>query len=198
MHKGVILLVKATNREEATDQANEFMEGYQNEIWDWFVIGGRWSGTLNTLNNQFMVEADKILRKDDKDYVTTKDVEDNKQVLQDLWASMGGTGHNPYSRDAYNQDGNTDDIVPLSDCLEIVKEWVQDSEAESTRVLEEGKKNWPNDKHMQGYFMKRAGELLAEYFCFDTNVYNVNDGSYKLPKGEDIKDFFAVMIDMHN
>lgn len=48
MHKGVILLTKAKNREEAKAKAEEFLEPYgDGDVWDWYVIGGRWSGTLD-------------------------------------------------------------------------------------------------------------------------------------------------------
>lgn len=46
MHKGVILLVKASNRQEATDKAETFLNKHEGKVWDWYQIGGRWSGTL--------------------------------------------------------------------------------------------------------------------------------------------------------
>ncbi len=41
MHKGVILLIKASQRDEAKDKVQEFMVQYgDGDIWDWYVIGG--------------------------------------------------------------------------------------------------------------------------------------------------------------
>ena len=48
MHKGVILLVKSENKDNVNGLVEEFMEPYGNgNVWDWYVIGGRWSGTLS-------------------------------------------------------------------------------------------------------------------------------------------------------
>ena len=47
MHKGVILLTKASDKEEALDSVREFLENYgDGDVWDWYQIGGRWSNTL--------------------------------------------------------------------------------------------------------------------------------------------------------
>ncbi len=48
MHKGVILLMKAGDRKEAEAKAEEFLNsGYgDGRVWDWYVIGGRWTGLL--------------------------------------------------------------------------------------------------------------------------------------------------------
>ena len=58
MHKGVILLIKASQRDEAKDKVQEFMVHYgDGDIWDWYVIGGRWSGTLNSKSKEFFTEG---------------------------------------------------------------------------------------------------------------------------------------------
>ena len=60
MHKGVILLTKASDRDEAVSQVESFLENYgDGDVWDWYVIGGRWSGTLNTKAKEFFVAAEK-------------------------------------------------------------------------------------------------------------------------------------------
>jgi hypothetical protein len=46
MHKGVILLTKADNESEAVLNAEDFLADFQNHVWDWYYIGGRWSGAL--------------------------------------------------------------------------------------------------------------------------------------------------------
>lgn len=57
MHKGVIILVKANDRYDAYKNTVEFLESYQDTVWDWYQIGGRWSRTLNPLNKQFDAKA---------------------------------------------------------------------------------------------------------------------------------------------
>ena len=47
MHKGVICLTKATDKQDAISNVESFLESYgDSKVWDWYEIGGRWSGTL--------------------------------------------------------------------------------------------------------------------------------------------------------
>jgi hypothetical protein len=44
MHKLVICLTKAQNKGEARGNVEDFLEQYgDGDVWDWYVIGGRWS-----------------------------------------------------------------------------------------------------------------------------------------------------------
>jgi len=48
MHKGVILIVKADDKDEAQTRAEEFLEQYgDGDVWDWYAFGGRWTGLLD-------------------------------------------------------------------------------------------------------------------------------------------------------
>lgn len=44
MHYVSFLAVEADNQEQALSAAHTFMEGYENQAYDWYVVGGRWSG----------------------------------------------------------------------------------------------------------------------------------------------------------
>src|SRR5512147_5592 len=51
MHKGVILLVQANSAATAIRAANGFLANYDGEtsangVFDWYQVGGRWTGTL--------------------------------------------------------------------------------------------------------------------------------------------------------
>ena len=200
MHKGVILLVKAETEQDAKEKATNFMDRYQDTVWDWYVIGGRWSGILNDLATKFSNKADKILKKEKHGFITQKEVTDKQPELQKLWEDLGGSGTNPLGRSTYDSEGATDDVMPLKDCLETVLDWVQDPELESDKVLAELETEYPKEgdakNFMRGYLLKKAGSLLEEDFFFDTNVYNVEDWNYSIP--DDIDGWFAVVIDMHN
>lgn len=61
MHKGIILLVKCRDKESAFHKVELFMPRYGNgKVWDWWRIGGRWSGTLNKYNNEFLKVMDGL------------------------------------------------------------------------------------------------------------------------------------------
>ena len=202
MHKGIILLIKANDRVLAKEKADEFMEGYgDGKVWDWYVIGGRWSRMLNPLTTPFFKKAKTMMNKGRKEkaiYMST--VESNKHKLQELWEKIGGKRTNPYSSDQYDQEGELDDIMPLKDCVDMVKNYGFDSLKQANKELRDAKKRYcQKDKEvysMYGYCLKIAGNIFAQDFCFECNVYNTEDWNYSIP--EDTKGYYAVVVDIHN
>ena len=202
MHKGIMLIVKSDNKEEALERARNFLEEYQDQVWDWYAIGGRWTQTLCPKYTKFIDWADKYLKgKSGKDYISNKDTKDNQELLQAEWVKLGMSGQNPYA-DHYKlpEEGGFYDVWPLNQCLDIVKKWQQT--VEDAKKEEEKAKEWLNgirakdDYHMYGYSLKIAANLYYQSFCFDTNVFNVEKYDYSIP--EDVKGFFVVMVDIHN
>jgi hypothetical protein len=219
MHKAVILLVKkddmATDPESIEQKVNEFMEQYgEGDVWDWYVIGGRWSGTLLEHTKPFYKKAEDFLREkypnEAHGFITTTMVEEQADALQAIWIEMGGQNVNPYNRDQYVMTGNySDDIMPLIDCIPIINDWALDMKEEAencfAKILEEkkkeklaavnGEKIWP----MSGYYAGKYHSLSNDSFSFDSNVYDIdnqtNDPGQALSEPEN---YFAVMIDMHN
>lgn len=203
MHKAVILLVKAENKESTVEQAHSFMEPYgESKVWDWYKIGGRWSGELAPMYKEFIEKSKDILKPEKEGFLSTQEVNSKQPELQVLWEQLKGLGPNPYS-DHYKlpDEGGEYDVMPLSECLEIVKEWWQDPVKEGLKQLEEAKrwlkpKNEKDDYNMYGYCLREASNLFQQHFSFDTNVYNTETFDFSIP--EDPSGFFAVMIDMHN
>lgn len=52
MHKGIILLVKAISYDKAKLSAENFLEENKYRNWDWYQIGGRWTGLLDGYDPQ--------------------------------------------------------------------------------------------------------------------------------------------------
>ena len=68
MHKGVILLVKTLDKEEALNEVESFLEPYgEGDVWDWYRIGGRWNNTLAPKDKLdiFKEKCDTILVKEE-------------------------------------------------------------------------------------------------------------------------------------
>ena len=207
MHKGVILLVKADDRDDAIGQAKEFLGEYGNgDVWDWFVIGGRWSGNLNTLSKTFYEKAKVLFEQaypnEANPFLSTKMVNEQAQGLQEIWESIGGKDQNPYSRSGYVNYGFEDDCIPLTNCIPVIQDWKKDMVAEAETIwnkMIEAKANSAHEYDMSGYYAGIYRDLKYDNFSFESNVYDVvnrtNDPSQAL---ENPEQWWAVQIDMHN
>jgi len=211
MHKAVILLVKAGNKEQAIQAAKEFLDDYKDSVWDWYAIGGRWTGVLCPFYSEFVKQASEILECNHIHGFIPQDEVDRKQpILINIWEKLGGRGPNPYS-DHYKlpDDGGEYDVVPLSSCIDKVKERQQTIEHAHTVkkkadlwLAKGGNKNKVGEPYddwaMYGYSLKNASDLYQQDFCFSCNVFNTKKYDYSIPEAEDIPNWFAVMVDMHN
>lgn len=207
MHKGVILLTEASNKKEALEKVESFLEPYgKGNVWDWYAIGGRWNNTLapKELIDQFHIVVDnQILKKTDgMPFISQQQVEQNQDKLQEAWESLELKGLNPYCNHyQLPEEGNTYDVVKLSDCIDTVKEWiinVPGALEELWNSMVEARKEVDNYKYsMVGYLAGKYKDLEYDNFSFETNVYNIDtDEAEKLP--ELLDGWWAVMVDMHN
>ena len=205
MHKGVILLIKTSDKDEAKDKVQEFMVQYgDGDVWDWYVIGGRWSGTLNSKTKEFFEKAEAHFKatypERENEFISTDMVKEQTDTLNTIWSEIGGEGSNPYARSSYNDFGYDDDALPLSECKDVVLEWKKDIEVEAEvfwdKMLEAKKKEGYD---MSAYYANRYAEMKYDEFCFESNVYDTeletNDPTKAL---ENADQYFAVMVDMHN
>lgn len=204
MHKGVILLTKASDREEAIDNVESFLESYgDGDVWDWYQIGGRWSNTLASKDKK--EEWGNIIKtflKQEEWGISQQEINNNAVRLQEEWEKLGLKGRNPYS-DHYSlpKDGDEYDILPLSECIDVVKEWVKDRKEEMAAVwgkMIEAKKDVEYGKYdMSGYYAGVYRDLNYGNFSFECNVFDTdNFESETIP--EEIEGWWAVMVDMHN
>jgi len=60
MHYLKIVLVKAFNKEEAIDKADEVVQSYEGFSWDWYETGGRWKDVLEENCERLDLCWDKI------------------------------------------------------------------------------------------------------------------------------------------
>ena len=205
MHKAIMLMVEAENREEAKEKAEHFLEENKNDVWDWYCIGGRWSGTLNKNCKKFFEEVDKKYPVKKDDYGRSYQfIEEHQVEFQAIWTGLGETSENPYSRDTFithdYEATYPDDILPLSKCITIVRDWQQKPE-DGLKEIEKAKRwlkptNKKDDYNMYGYCLKCASYILQEDFSFETNIFNTEDFDFSIPKK--LSGWYVVMVDMHN
>jgi hypothetical protein len=203
MHKGIILLVKATDREDATEQVREFMEPYGNgKVWDWYVIGGRWSNILIPTDKakSYAEYAHSVLvpLPQHPDFIAEDEVKAKLPLLQAKWKELGLAGNCSHTDNySLSNDGDAYDVVPIADCIEKVKSWVKDVPVEMEKTWEKLVEAKAKGKGMVGYYAGQLYDLDYGNFCFDSNVYDVTeDKAESIP--EDTTGYFAVMVDIHN
>lgn len=209
MHKGVILLLKASDTSDAKDKADEFMEDYgKGNVWDWYRIGGRWQNALAPKD-----KVDEFTKWVNEKYPITKgsypvDKIENPQVrpvIQRKWEELGLKGKNPfYSSYGFELEDGEDchNIVPLNLCQEVVVDWLLDIEKISDEAFEKMLEARKEEKEKgkgttSAYYADKYSKIKYRDFSFECNVYDCEVGtSEKMP--DDISGYFAVMIDMHN
>lgn len=217
MHKGVLLLTKALDREEALNNVSNFMEDYQDNVFDWYAIGNRWHNILAP--KEKLDEFDKWVKKTYKHAFTENvgyainDLENNKdrKKIQQKWESLGLKGKNIYysayghsTLSGFGLPEEEDDYncILLKDCLDTVKEWCQDldrcTEELWKKALEHKAEEEKEGKGtLSAYYAKKYANMKYENFCFDTNVFNIDEyEAEKIP--EDIENYYVVVVDMHN
>lgn len=198
MHKGIIILVKTSNKDEALEAVKEFLLAHKEDVWDWYQIGGRWHNILAPMCDEFFEKKNSILGKSDLYSIDL--IEEKQNDLQKLWVDLGGKGYNPFfSQYNLSENGDYYDVLPLSECILKVKEWVQTVED----VKEKKAYEWLNKEDVNGEkyddwwnYLKIATDLYQQAFCFNCNVFNIEACNYSIP--EDVENYFAVMIDIHN
>ncbi len=199
MHKAVILLTKANDSKiEALENVRKFLRGYENDVWDWYAIGGRWN---NHLAPEFetwrKIAHEKILTPLKGGGIAHNNIKDKHADLQAAWRALGMAGQHPYC-DHYHlpEDGNVYDVMPLKDCLSFVSSWVQDPKKVEEK-LNHDKEYWKDDPSMLEYLDGLYLSYKDGEFSFESNVYNIDTGEAEsLPKN--ITNYWAVMVDMHN
>lgn len=182
MHKGVILIVEAGNREEAIDNAECFLSDYgEGRVWDWYEIGGRWTGQLDGY------EPDKDPINYEKcDLCEGTGVREDMEV-KDGCNACAGKG----VRLKWQFAPHENDVMPLADCIEAVKRYGGHTGAK-IKEYEKHEKEAVR-KSEKGYYKKCIGELMMEEFCFDADIYNVSSFDYSIP--DDLSGFWAVVVD---
>jgi hypothetical protein len=189
MHTGVIILVKAKSRAQAIKAAENFLEPYgDNIVWDWYQIGGRWTGTLTGYDPE----------KDPRNHETCDDCDGtgfrcdslgNENRAEDPTYTCNGCGlydetkkvwvHGPLGPGRRVKWPGIwvavdDNAMPLSDdgVAAKVRELARDSEKD------------------------RLAENFGDGFDIYSYVFDAERETHSLPCS--FEGYWAVMVDMHN
>jgi len=213
MHKGIIILTKAGDKSEATTNVNSFLDEGGEQIFDWYVIGGRWTGVLDKYDPEedernyetCLICGGTGLRNDDlgkehrskdPDYKCNGCATYNNETKQYEYGKFGKG-----RRLKWSLEPHANNVMLLAKCIDVVREWSQDpiidgmlgvNKAVEWLNGERGK----NDYRMYGYALHCASLLLRQSFSPECNVYNIESFDFSIP--ENIDDYYAVMVDIHH
>jgi len=190
MHKGVILLVKEKNREDAKTSIQEFMSNKQENTIDWWEIGGRWMGLLD----------DYKPYKDDSQFITcslcngTGLSNENDKKNTNLCTNCNGLGKKlPYTLTEHKND-----IMLLKDCIEKVKGYGMSMEDKAELYWEKmlnAKKRRDKKDTLSAYYAGKYNICRYDTFGTESDVYDIEKTVHKIP--DDITDYWAGIIDFH-
>lgn len=211
MHHAVILLVVASSRKEALTLVREFLEQHRDTMFDWFQIGGRWTGQLapRDLLSEFNVRVASILKQKPGDVFLPQSAVDEKAAdLQQAWESLGLHGKCTYT-DHYRlpDDGGFYDVVPLEQVYDVIEtEWKCDRKAAADKewalVMEskaEEDKEPSTNFRMSAYHARIYANHLDGNFCWQSRLYNITETEAEtMPERQEAGKYFAVLIDMHD
>ena len=210
MHKRIIILTKAEDREDALANVETFLEQYQYDVWDWYAIGNRWHNALAPKEkldafNNWIKEEYKHVFKDGFNNPNKLEKDGNREKIQAMWNEFGLTGTNPFYGGFSIEDTEDDyNVVPLNTCLETVKEWLKDLSKEKEIIWNKMLKAKKEEEDgvvkygMSGYYAKKYSEYHYENFNEDSNVFNADTyEAEKLPNEDEINEYWAVMVDIH-
>jgi len=205
MHKGIILLTKAEDRDEAASNANGFLEEVvgEDKNFNWGVIGGRWTGELNVFSREFYEKLQEEEKKDEWEKLTK---EEQTAFREALWvklrekAGIKNCFPNPFDRiDTLCPD----DIQPAKEVESVIKSFgdgrtnKQKAEELLNTLLKEVKaeKADPQKNKLSAYYAQKYAKTYYDYFSEETDVYDIDDGTSEIPS--DLTDYYAVMVDLH-
>jgi hypothetical protein len=202
MHFLSFLIVKADSREEAIGRARDFLEEYQNQVWDWYVIGGRWSGyiTQSNLDQATYEQFSKEFRENALGFISKDNPEcKQRKRAHELFMKYfpNFEGDIPIYRDPYLHDGYLDDVVPLGCCEEIIQKFIDDFHSRYGKLVEKAKKEIESD----GTINRSTAWELGRYsyddsYSTDHTVFNVENYSVSIP--DNPEGYYVVTVDLHS
>lgn len=106
---------------------------------DWFKIGGKWSGKLNSQNilDEFFRKAKDLQEGNSFEGYLRDFITKNQDTLEKIWDDLGGMYGNPLSRDVYGCYGYEDDArIMDEEIAEKIKMLGQSDISENGRLLD--------------------------------------------------------------
>jgi hypothetical protein len=195
MHKAVILLIETGNRAAAIQKAKDFMEPFYEKVWDWYVIGGRWTGILtgyDPTKDPRNIETCNLCNGSGTRPDADRFGSDWKKQMKGCNGCMG-TGKTV----KFSFVDVPDNAMPLTDARVVAKvtEWGKNWEKDKLKEFDKDLKRWEGDKQMTAYVNRQIRKVRTGKFSEESNVYDVTRKTHQLP--DSFEGYWAVVVDFH-
>lgn len=221
MHKAIILITKAGDKDLALDNVKQFMKPYGGgDVWDWYTIGGRWSGILAPDRTAYDKWAKTFIVEKIKENPTFKGylpesgevshypqciIDDNTREFERQWLKHGYSAPSPYFNNyKLPKDGGYYDVVELKNCLHVLPDWITDIEKEKDEAWEKMTeartkfKDKADSYDMTPYYAKQYYNLGSGNFSWEFGNFDIDSECPLSEIPSDLTDLWAVVVDMHN
>lgn len=206
MHAVHLIAVEAEDEDEAIAAAEHAIEGYGNgDVWDWYEVGGRWDGALKEKNvlcyledpDEFRKAVAMALEYRNREFTSLRDKLAGTVVTEDDVGETTSFGFpiGPDKKDevAANITKGNQEVKFAFDKLLAAKS------------LEHyhARQDLGFNGNMVGYYLRKLGTLVADYYCFDSFFF---DGAYGSTHPDNLWERcgnepgrqWLVVLDLHN
>jgi len=162
MHVHHLIAVVAESEDEAASVVESFLEGYEGSVWDWYEIGGRWSGAFGDGRDILCAEGN---------------LERFMEMVDGGIASRLGEIRD-LRRYLIGDDGSEDSYDPLgfgAPNTPEAKSYRAQHYLESAMLFAEMlRSDEPDDPRfeMLGWRLRKLGSLLSDYYLFDSMFFD--------------------------
>lgn len=213
MHVLHLIAVEADSEEEAIMEAEAAIDGYgEGRVWDWFEVGGRWSGLFGTTSDG---ESKNVLAYSDdpvqfEESLSRCDASQNREFCETLDKIFGRNVFPEDARDFFGRD------LSQSEREEMAERVTRSNEAtgkafESLRTMSEMPTSsacptqvpFTSDPYHLGYLLKKLGKQLTREYDFnayfwDRIEWTTSTGPARERCEEEPSKQYLVALDLHN
>lgn len=184
--------------EAAQDAYNELeSSGYgDGDVFDWFEIGGRWSGLLDGHNAiRYSDNPDRF-----RSWVewALENRNDDFRLYRDYISGRKLTAADAPQVDFLGKETTEEDRIEIA---ERITKSNQEHHKEFKAILKADKLRPEDELSMTGYYLYKLGKLVSGYYMFESRFVMVPDFSV-WPDWTRIEakpdDFWLVVMDLHN
>lgn len=206
MHAVHLIAVVADNEEDAITAAESAIEGYGNgDVWDWFEVGGRWDGLLKDKNtlcyledpDEFRRAVTKALDYRNREFTNLRDRIVGKVLTAE---DIGDTTDFGLPVDQDKKAEVAENISKSNKEVKFAFDKLMDAKS---LEMYHARMDLSFNGHMVGYYLRKLGTLVADYYCFDSFFYDGEYGSTTPGDmwtrcGDDPGRQWLVVVDLHN